>query len=159
MDEGTAILLARRADYRQAEHYLLHYEQEMRAYREAKEEALSRPAGENIGRHGTVPHPTESAALQSVRFDETSDVYHWLRAVEITLRGLCDSKRFFVTLRRDAARANSGQTGRGRRGWVAFVQMRYGDSVGRYIGERTIKRWNAAILWRIVDIHLRLKNF
>lgn len=158
MDEGTAILLARRADYRQAEHYLLHYEQEMRAYREAKEEALSRPADENAGRHGAVSHPTEAKALQSVKYDEASEVYPWLRAVEIALRGLCDSKRFFVTLRRDAVRANNKKHP-GRRAWVVYVQMRYGDAVGRHIGERTIKQWNSAILWRIVDVHLRLKNF
>lgn len=158
MDEGTAILAARRADYRQAEWYLLHYEQEWRAYHERKAEVLSKPADENSGRRGTVSHPTETKALQSVRYDEQSDNYAWLKAVEIVLRGLCDSKRFFVKLRRDALLANNGRRV-GRRAWVVYVQMRYGDAVGRHIGERTIKQWNSAILWRIVDVHLRLKNF
>ncbi len=150
------ILAARRADYQRAERYLLYYDRERKSYLERKAEFLSaRPVDENASRRGAVSHPTESAAIQSVRFDEASEEYQWLRAVDIVIRGLCDSKRFLIRLRRDALRANGGKH-TGRKAWVAYVQVRYSEMVGRAVGERTIRHWNAELIWRIVDVHLRL---
>ena len=154
-DDLAQIAADRRRDYKQAEWYLLHYEQEAATYCDNKAEALSRPADENGGRRGSVGKPTESRALASVAYDEQSDSYLWLRATDIAIRGLCDSKRILIRLRRDAMKQPRGV---GRPSWVVWVTMQYVNLVGHAVAEVTIKRWVQDIIWRIVDIHLRLEK-
>lgn len=154
-DELGQIAADRRRDYKSAEWYLLHYEQEAQAFNDRKAEYMTRPSDENAGRHGTVGKPTESRALQSVAFDEKSAALSWLRAVDIAIRGLCDSKKILIHLRREAMKQPRGV---GRPSWVVWVTMQYGELVGRTVAEVTIKRWVQDIIWRIVDIHLRLEK-
>ena len=152
-DELAQIAADRRRDYKTAEWYLLHYEQEAVTYCDHKAEFLTIPADENGGRRGGVGKPTEARALASVTYDEQSDVFSWLRATDIAIRGLCDSKRILIRLRRDAMKQPRGV---GRPSWVVWVTMRYGEWVGRHVAEVTVKRWVQEIVWRIVDIHLRI---
>lgn len=154
-DELDQIAAERRRDYKQAEYFLLHYDAEAAAYNERKAEYLARPKDENAARRGTVGKPTESLALQSVTFDEKSEVFQWLKAVEYAIRGLCDSKRILIRLRRDAMKQPRGV---GRPSWVVWVTMKYGGLVGRQVAEVTVRRWIQDIIWRIVDIHLRLEK-
>ena len=154
-DELAQIAADRRRDYKSAEWYLLHYEQEAFAFSERKAEYMTRPKDDNAGRHGAVGKPTESRALQSVAFDEKSAALSWLRAVDIAVRGLCDSKRLLIRLRRDAMKQPRGV---GRPSWVVWVTMKYAELVGRPVAEVTVRRWVQEIVWRIVDIHLRLKK-
>ncbi len=157
-DLMSKILAERRADYRRAEWFMLHYDDEFKRYKEDKAEFMSRPADENASRRGAVSHPTESAAIMSVQYDAACDEYQWLRAVDIVMRGLCDSKRIFINLRRAAMRVNGGKRGRGRQAWVVYVQTHYSEMVGRAVSDKTVKRWNSLVIRRIVDVHLRLKH-
>ena len=154
-DDLAQIAADRRRDYKQAEWFLLHYETEAAAYNDRKAEYMTRPNDENEGRHGAVGKPTENRALQSVAFDEKSAALSWLRAVDIAVRGLCDSKKILIHLRREAMKQPRGV---GRPSWVVWVTMKYGGLVGRQVAEVTVRRWIQDIIWRIVDIHLRLEK-
>lgn len=154
MDELQA---ERRRDYRTAEWYLLRFDDERKKYEAEKAEWMSRPADDNARRHGSIGSPTEHEAILSMQFDASSAAAGWLKAVDIVIRGLCDDKRLLVTLRRGALEANGGRSP-GRRAWVIYVQVRFERAVGRSISERTVRRWNADVIWRVVDAHLRLQQ-
>ncbi len=155
MDEITA---ARRQDYHIAETFLLRYEVERRKYNEEKAQYMSPGAVDvNVGRRGSISRPTETTALQGVKFDADHEwTCHWLQAVEIVESNLTKGKRYLVQLRREAYRRAARRGGRGRRGWVGYVQSRYISQSGRDVSEVTVRRWVSDIIWRVVDAHLRI---
>lgn len=155
-----------RRDLKNAEYFLLNYEQEMRSYEDAKEESKALPCAhdEKAGtRRGSMAgHPTEANALKNVMFDDTYPAYPWLKAVEIVQRGLGERKLIFLQVRRMAERQHRG---RGRKAWVVFVQNRYIDAVQRrylsdmtYVSEKTVRLWWRDIVRRTVEIYCRLND-
>lgn len=139
------------ADRKAAEHYLLHYEKELANYNNAKDEHMNyrEERDENIGggRSG-IGRPTEEKALREMAFERRYEGYRWLKAVEIVQRGLGERKNIFIRVRREAERNNLYAIGRGRKGWVVYVKMRFAEEMGRRfiipdfsVGEKTVKTW------------------
>lgn len=150
------------ADRKTAEHYLLHYEKELANYNNAKDEYMNyrEERDDNIGggRSG-VGKPTEEKALREMAFERQYEGYRWLKAVEIVQRGLGERKNIFIRVRREAERNNLYAIGRGRKGWVAFVQRRYSEEIERrfiipevWISEATIKNWWKDIVYHTSDV-------
>ena len=159
---------ALKRDRSDAEMYLIRYPTLIRDYEHNKRvlDGLTvRPADENVGggRSNIPGHPTEAAAIRSVDYD-CSDMYRWLKAVEIVEKGLGERKRMLIEARRTAERS-SGKEYRGRPVWVTATTMRYQEMIAdRFIGgarqynERTIREWWYEVVNRVVDIHLRLSQ-
>lgn len=163
--EGQQLFSDMKQDRKDAEYYLLHYVQELKAYEAAKKEAeeAHAPKGDNIGGKSNLPgKPTEVKALASITFDENYPAYLWLKAVEYVQRGLGERKNIFIDVRREAEKAGQPK-GRGRRGWVVYTQMHYIKAIqerflceGVYVSEVTVKRWWQEIISRVIEIYLRL---
>ena len=152
VDEAMDITESIASDKKLAEYYLLNYESELKKYKEAKEEYMTyKPEqDDNVGggKGNMTGNPTEQTALKGMQFDSTYAGYKWLKAVEIVQRGLGERKNIFIRVRREAERNNLYTIGRGRKGWVLFVQRRYAEEIERRfivpevrIGERTIQSW------------------
>lgn len=155
-----------RRDTRDAEYFLLNYDEELMSYERAKLEARFLPCDHDeasgVRRGSMAGHPTEAHAIKNIDFDENYPAYAWLKAVEIVQRGLGERKQIFLTVRREAHRKNKGK---GKRSWVAYVQHHYIEALSRryfsemtYIGERTVKAWWSDMIRRVVEIHCRLKK-
>ena len=156
--EITDYINARRP---RAEYYLLNYDAELKLYEQGKAEFLSRnpPIDENVGggRPNLPGAPTERKALQSVGYDEKHDAYYWLKAVEISWKGLSDRKKLFLDIRRQADKEQGAR-------WVTFTQMRYLEAIEKryiirdpWVSDETIRRWWYGIVRRTVEIYLALK--
>lgn len=152
VDEAMDITESIASDKKLAEYYLLNYEAELQRYKEAKEEYMTYrdELDDNVGggKSNMTGNPTEQAVLKGIRFDSTYEGYKWLKAVEIVQRGLGERKNIFIRVRREAERQNIYTIGRGRKGWVLFVQRRYAEEMEKrfiipevYIPERTIRKW------------------
>lgn len=152
VDEAMDITESIASDKKLAEYYLLNYEAELQRYKEAKEEYMTyKPEqDDNVGggKSNVTGNPTEQAVLKGMQFDGQYEGYKWLKAVEIVQRGLGERKNIFIRVRREAERQNIYTIGRGRKGWVLFVQRRYAEEIERrfivpevYIPERTIRKW------------------
>lgn len=156
------------ADKKLAEYYLLNYEAELQRYRDAKTEHMTyrEEQDDNVGggRSSVMKSPTEQQAMKEIAFDSHYEGYKWLKAVEIVQRGLGERKNIFIKVRREAERNNLYTIGRGRKGWVLFVQHRYAEEIERrfivpevYVCERTIKAWWQQIIDQAVFVAGKLK--
>lgn len=154
------------ADRKMAEHFLLHYEKELANYNNAKDEYMNyrEERDENIGggRSG-IGKPTEEKALKEMAFDRQYEGYRWLKAVEIVQRGLGERKNIFIRVRREAERNNLYVIGRGRKGWVVYVQRRYAEELGRrfiipeiWVNEKTIRIWWQDIINQTVFVESKI---
>ena len=152
VDEAMDITESIASDKKLAEYYLLNYEVELQRYKEAKEEYMTYrdEADDNVGggKSNMTGNPTEQAVLKGMQFDSTYEGYKWLKAVEIVQRGLGERKNIFIRVRREAERQNIYTIGRGRKGWVLFVQRRYAEEIERrfiqaevYINKNTLMTW------------------
>lgn len=152
VDEAMDITESIASDKKLAEYYLLNYEAELQRYKEAKEEYMTYrdESDDNVGggKSNRTSNPTEQAALRGMQFDSTYDGYKWLKAVEIVQRGLGERKNIFIRVRREVERNNLYTIGRGRKGWVMFVQRRYAEEMEKrfiipevWVAENTIKSW------------------
>lgn len=166
VEEWKRIAEESEKDEQYAEHYLLHYEQERRAYEEAKAEAARKENDGNTGGgKGNLPgKPTESAAIREVEFDAQYEPYLWLKAVEYAQAGLGERKNIFIKVRREAERSCRGK-GPGRPSWVVFTQLHYIEAVQQrflqdmaYISEKTVRLWWHDIVRRVMEIRLRLSK-
>ena len=151
------------SDKKNAEYYLLNYEEELKKYKDAKEEYLNykEDHDDNVGggKSNMTGNPTELMAFKSIEFDKHYEGYRWLKAVEIVQRGLGERKNIFIKVRREAERNNLYTIGRGRKGWVVFVQHRYAEEIEKrfivkevYVAEITIKRWWSEIINQTIFI-------
>lgn len=155
-------------DRKTAEQFVLNYDNKRKTYDDRKQEWLNAnnaPAGEKVGGKTNLPgSPTENAAIKVAQYDMEHPEYLWLRAVEIALKTFGERKRIFITVRREADRR--AQSYHGKKSWVVFTQRRYSEEIakryifdeGGWVSDRTIKKWWALILDRVVEIHLRLKK-
>lgn len=152
VDEAMDITESIASDKKLAEYYLLNYEVELQRYKEAKEEYMTyKPEqDDNVGggKGNMTGNPTEQAVLRGMQFDSQYEGYKWLKAVEIVQRGLGERKNIFIRVRREAERQNIYTIGRGRKGWVLFVQRRYAEEMEKrfiipevWVAENTIKSW------------------
>lgn len=152
VEEAIAVKNSIAADRKTAEYYLLNYDSELQKYRDAKQEYLEFKENhdDNVGggKSNMTGAPTERIVLKRIAFDDTYEPYRWLKAVEIVQRGLGERKNIFIRVRREAERNNLYAIGRGRKGWVVFVQRRYAEEIERrfivpevWIGERTLQNW------------------
>lgn len=157
-----------RADKEKAEYYLLHYEQETRKYEDALHEYInySELHDDNVGggKSNLTSAPTERQALKKIEFGRKYEAYRWLKAVEIVQRGLGERKNIFIRVRREAERNNLYATGRGRKGWVVFVQRRYATEIERrfilpevWVGEKTIRMWWNDIVTHTIFVANKIK--
>lgn len=166
-EEGNQILACLDAAKRErdrlsqaAKHYILNYDSELRTYLDKKREALSRKPDVGAGRSGWVSNPTEALAMKALRFDQQYPAFKWLKAVEVLHKDLGERKRIFLQVRIDSARRR--QTGRGRRSWVGYVQVKYAEALSaRFFddtvyAEKTIKELWRSIIERAVDIYLKI---
>lgn len=151
-EEAININAEVKADKEKAEYYLLRYEIEMRKYEDALHEYInySELHDDNVGggKSNLTSAPTERQALKKIEFDRQYKAYRWLKAVEIVQRGLGERKNIFIRVRREAERNNLYATGRGRKGWVVFVQHQYAAEIEQrfilpevWVGEKTIRMW------------------
>lgn len=150
-------------DRKLAEIYVLRYELLKRNYEASKKSVLERgPKTMGAETKGNLPgRPVETAVVKKLGYDEEHPEYSWLRAVDIALRSFGERRRIFISVRREAEVKAGG--GRGRHGWVVYVQRRYSEKIqARFLsevgwyGERTLKAWWQQILDRVVEIHLRI---
>lgn len=147
---------------KQAKYYILNYDAEVQSYRDKKREALSQKPDANAGGRGggSISRPTEVQAIKGVKFDQQYPALKWLKAVEILQRDLGERKRMFLQIRIEAAKCH--QTGRGRHGWVGYVQRRYAEALAvRFFddavyAEKTIKEIWRGIVDKAVDIFLKI---
>lgn len=156
--QAERIARAIEEDHRQAEHYLLFYAQERKAYAKRRAEYVYKT---------TAGHdPTAASAERGIFYDTHARAAHWLRAVEIMQQGLPEEKQLFLWLRRDAEQQKGNGFSRGRHGWVIRVQHRLAEEMesrypGRsfWMGERTLKVWWKDMICRTAEIaaHLRKK--
>ena len=135
--QAERIARAIEEDHRQAEHYLLSYVQERKAYAKQRAEYVYKTTA---GRD-----PTAASAERGIFYDTHARAAHWLRAVEIMQQGLPEEKQLFLQLRRDAEKQKGNGFSRGRHGWVIRVQHRLAEEMesrypGRscWMGERTL---------------------
>lgn len=154
-------------DRKIAEGYILNYDNERKAYEVRKQEWLranNAPAGDKVGSKSNLPgSPTENAAIKVAQYDMEHPEYLWLRAVEIALKTFGERKRIFITVRREADR--EAQSYHGKKSWVVYTQRRYSEEIakryindgGNWVSDRTIRKWWALVLDRVVEIRLRLK--
>lgn len=159
-EEAIGILDGIQEDKKDAEYYLLNYEKELKSYLDAKDEFMNykEQRDENTGGgRGGIGNPTAQAVMKGLQFDSTYSCYRWLKAVEIVQRGLGERKNMFIKVRREADRLH--HSGKGRKGWVAYVQRRYGEEIEkRFIlpevctSERTIKTWWQEIIDRTIFV-------
>ena len=152
-----------------AEDYLLDYDDRRMDYIAQKKkelESFNPPADANVGggKSNLPGHPVESAAIRSAQYDESHDEYYWIESVRRTIRVMEDRKRVFYELRCEAEKRNH-RAGRGRRGWVLYVQRRYSERMAAeymdddaWISVETAKRWWHDMVNRVADIHAELKN-
>lgn len=163
VDEAMDITESIAADKKLAEYYLLNYETELKKYKETKEEYLTyKPEqDDNVGggKGNMTGNPTEQIALKGMQFDSHYEGYKWLKAVEIVQRGLGERKNIFIRVRREAERQNIYTIGRGRKGWVLFVQRRYAEEIERrfiqaevYVAEKTIRMWWNDIIYHTIFV-------
>ena len=155
-------------DRKQAEHYILRYEQELADYEKEKLEYLEGQKEQSkVGGKGNLPgKPVEVQAIKSADYDEQSPKYWWLKAVETALRTFGERKHIFISVRREAELQGNYREGQpGRRAWVVYTQRRYAEEIQKrfinahgWMGERTVKAWWSQILDVIVEIHLRIKK-
>lgn len=162
-EEAININAEVKADKEKAEYYLLRYETEIQKYEDALHEYInySELHDDNVGggKSNLTSAPTERQALKKIEFDRQYKAYRWLKAVEIVQRGLGERKNIFIRVRREAERNNLYATGRGRKGWVVFVQRRYSEEIERWfivsdstISEVTVKRWWQDIINHTKDV-------
>lgn len=143
-----------------AKHYILNFDSEMQTYLDKKREYMSKRADANVGIRGGLSKPTEAQALKSIKFDQQYPAFKWLKTVEILHRGLGERKNMFLEIRIEAAKCHNA--GRGRKGWVGYVQVRYAEALAaRFFddtvyAEKTIKELWRSIVDRAVDIFLRI---
>lgn len=163
VDEAMDITESIASDKKLAEYYLLNYEVELQRYKEAKEEYMTYrdESDDNVGggKGNMTGNPTEQAVLKRMQFDSTYEGYKWLKAVEIVQRGLGERKNIFIRVRREAERQNIYTIGRGRKGWVLFVQRRYAEEIERrfiqaevYVAEKTIRMWWNDIIYHTIFV-------
>lgn len=166
-EEGSQVLMVleeerkeRERLAKQAKYYILNYDTELQVYLDKKLEALSKKPDEAGGRGGSISRPTEAQAIKSLRFDQQYPAFKWLKTVEILHRGLGERKNMFLEIRIEAAKCH--KEGRGRRGWVGYVQAKYAEALaarffdGTVYAEKTIKELWRSIVERAVDIYLRI---
>jgi hypothetical protein len=143
-----------------AKHYILNFDSEMQTYLDKKREYMSKRADANVGIRGGLSKPTEAQALKSIKFDQQYPAFKWLKTVEILHRGLGERKNMFLEIRIEAAKCHNA--GRGRRGWVGYVQVRYAEALAaRFFddtvyADKTIRGLWRSIVDRAVDIFLRI---
>jgi hypothetical protein len=154
-------------DRKIAEGYILNYDNERKAYDVRKQVWLSANnalAGDKVGGKTNLPgSPTENTAIKFAQYDIEHPEYFWLRAVEIALKTFGERKRIFITVRREADR--EAQSYHGKKSWVVYTQRRYSEEIakryindgGNWVSDRTIRKWWALVLDRVVEIRLRLK--
>ena len=163
VDEAMDITESIASDKKLAEYYLLNYESELKKYKEAKEEYMTyrEESDDNVGggKGNMTGYPTEQAALRAMQFDSRYEGYKWLKAVEIVQRVLGERKNIFIRVRREAERQNIYTIGRGRKGWVLFVQRRYAEEMEKrfiipevWVAEKTIKTWWSEIINQTVFV-------
>jgi hypothetical protein len=156
-------------DRKQAEYFMLNYEQELAEYNSRKEEFLDQripiPDGAAGGKGNVPGKPTEVKAVRGAQYDIDHPEYLWLKAVEVALRTFGERKRIFIAVRREAARHGMHGTGPGRRGWVVYTQRRYSEEIEKrflnghgWLSEKTIRLWWCGVVDCVVEIHLRLRN-
>ncbi len=152
-------------DRKQAEHFILYYEQELAEYKKAKQEYIEGQALDRAMGRGNLPgKPVEAKAIKSADYDEQSPQYWWLKAVETALRTFGERKHIFISVRKEAESQGNYREGQpGRRAWVVYTQRRYAEEIQKrfinahgWMGERTVRAWWAQILDVIVEIHLRI---
>lgn len=166
-NDYTDLVKGMDSDRKQAEHFILDYEAELRDYEAKKKEYLeSQRMEEKVGGKSNLPgKPVEAKAIKSADYDYEHDDYWWLKAVDIALRTFGERKRIFINVRKEAAANGNYNDGRpGRRAWVVYTQRRYAEEIQKrfinahgWMGERTVREWWSQILNCIVEIHLRLK--
>lgn len=165
-EECLELMRATKGDTDIAESYLLDYEKELRAYQNYRLTYMTKSNGVSVGRGNLPGHPTESAAIRGVEFDNNYPGYLWLKAIEIVLRNLGEQKYHFVILRREAEACKSiiHKTG-GRPSWVPYLQCKYSAWLAeRYIGkeyvpsEKTIRLWWKGIVDKVVLVKLKLEE-
>ncbi|MBQ9364829.1 MAG: hypothetical protein IJT82_03545 [Schwartzia sp.] len=130
--------------------YLLNYDRKRKEYEARKEDFLAESRKQGNG-HGSQPgKPTETQAVASVAFDEKNEESKWLKAVEITQRGLSDRKRIFLKVRREAITKSGGALSFGRPPWRIYVQRRYSEEMRkRYLQlESWISERNVSAIWQ-----------
>lgn len=154
------------SDTWKAEQFLLGYEKFLRQYQDDRLAYMTQNNGGSVGRGNLPGHPTESAAIRGVEFDNNYPGYLWLKAIEIVLRNLGEQKYHFVILRREAEACKSiiHKTG-GRPSWVPYLQCKYSAWLAeRYIGreyvpsEKTIRLWWKGIVDKVVLVKLKLEE-
>lgn len=170
MEENEQEIVNRmREDRRIAENYILNYTVLKKEYESGKAEWMEKsrpPVDTNVGggKSNLPGHPVEDAAIKSAEYDADHSEYLWLKAVGIAFRTFDAKRRIYIACRQRAEH-NANQW-RGRKSWVVFTQMSYDKEFGKrfinsngWMSERTVRRWWRQIIDRVVEIHLRIKNF
>lgn len=128
--------------------WLIHYWERKKNYDEKRQEFYSKgekPAGLSTG----LSKPTESIAVK-LADHALSNEAKWLETVEVVDKMLGSKKRLLLHLRQEC-RFYAPSRG-GRPGWIAPVQVRFGEVAGFVPAEQTLKN-----MWRsIIDLTIQI---
>lgn len=84
----------------------------------------------------------------------------WAEAVKLVEDDLSERRRLFLDVRRRAARRRPARRGgrpRGRPAWVVWTQVHFmNEPGGRFLSERTVRSWWAAMVSRTVAVYAAL---
>ena len=127
-------------EYKKAEHYLLHYDEEQKKYQEDLADHMTKEKSEVGGGRGGVGDPTGSRAVKRVEYERTSESCAWLDAVRSVEAILTDNERKILRWRREFDRGKYQKKGRGRPPWVINVVVRFATEDERVVSDFTIRK-------------------
>lgn len=132
-----------------ASSWLIHYKERKREHELKREELLKKP--EICVKNNFNGKPTETLAIKLAEHDD-NDTARWLRTVEEVERILAKNKTKTILLKlRQKCQLYSPPEG-GRPGWIAPVQMRFGELTDSCPAEQTLRDMWANIVVLTVRI-------
>ena len=131
------IMTAIKKDNKLAEEWLLFYAERRRQYYIDRQSIMGATCSPEIGARCGVGNQTMAKGIQLTRLMQHEA---WLETIEVVEESLSESKKLFLTLRREAVYAQDNGSA-GRPAWVEYVQQRFAAEIDHHVYEDTIKKW------------------
>lgn len=154
MDELNELNDTMKQQNKIASDWLVYYWERKREHEERRQELSSkkeRAAGLSTG----LSKPTEMLAVNFVDHDCFSNTALWLEVVETVYNMVGRKKRLLLKLRQEC-RFYASPNG-GRPGWIAPVQVRFGEEMGFVPAEQVLRNMWEDIIYITVRLALMKK--
>lgn len=151
MEQALQIKDKIREENRVAVNWLIHYRERKRDHENRRQEILAntKEKDDNVGggRSTVISRPTESLACKLEEHDNSNNA-RWLQAVEDVKSIIGPKKRQLLELRQECRFYISPDGG--RPGWIAPIQIRFGEMTGWTPSEQVIKNnWNDIVVMAV----------